>query len=440
MFKFFSIIILNVFSFLTFATSDSLLFIDDYKFKLDLILIDGNKITEPEIIEREITFSIGDTLNPEIIKYNRERIYSLGIFNHVDLIPYSKNDSNIINILVEESWYIYPIPLIELKERSFNKISYGLDLQIKNFRGRNEFLRARFSFGYDPSLSLSYSNPWINRKYNLSLRTELFYQNINNRSKEADLIYGEEYSQKFLGMSISSGKRFDNYNTLSAGFSFVYIETPKENLQITPFGSRIFKVPSFFVSYKYDARDLIQFPTNGSYFNIEQSVKWLNLFNNFYTVNFLDYRYYSTIYEKFSGKIRFATRNSAGDFVPFHDRSFLGLGERVRGHFNFYSEGDSYYLTSLEIKHPIIEEWNISFVLPIIPKELLSYRVAMYVHSFIDAGLTKFNNEKFSFNNLKSGYGFGLTFLVLPYNMGRIEIGFNEFGKTELILDIGISF
>lgn len=420
--------------------NDSTVYNEFYKFKLDEILIEGNKITEPEIILREINFSVGDTLTSDIIHFNRERIYSLGIFNHVELIPFERNDSNYLLILVEESWYIYPIPLLELKERSFDKISYGIDLQVKNFRGRNEFFRTRFAFGYDPSFSILYTNPWIDREHNLTLRTEIFYNTIKNRSKEAEKIYGEEFSQKFIGLNISSGKRFDNFNTLSAGISYSHIETPKTNSQITPNNNRVYRVPAISISYKHDTRDLVQFPTNGSLFSIEQSIKWLNLFENNYLINNIDYRYYSTIYDKFSGKIRFATRNTSGEFLPYHERSFLGLGERIRGHFTSFSEGDSYYITSFEVKYPLLEEWNISFDLPIIPKELLSYRVAVYVQSFFDAGFTKFNNQSLSAVNIKKGFGFGLTFLVLPYNIGRIEVGFNEFGKTELILDLGISF
>lgn len=440
MYKLFFILIL-LFNFNNlFPHNDSTLYKDIYNFKLDVILIEGNIITEEYIIEREINFSIGDNLNPEIIQFNRERIYSLGIFNHVDLIPYQKNNINYLLILVEESWYIYPIPFVQLTERSFDKISYGIDLQIKNFRGRNELLRSRIALGYDPRFSIMYSNPWISKEHNLSFRTELYYQNVKNRSEEAELIYGDEFIQKSFGFVLMGGKRFDNFNTLNLGLSYTYIENPKIIFPITFTESKIFRIPAVSISYKYDTRDLIQFPTNGSLFSIEQAVKWLNNFQGNYLINNLDYRFYSTIYEKLSGKIRFASRNTSGEFVPFHERSFIGLSERVRGHFTSFSEGDSYYITSLEVKYPLLEEWNISFDLPIIPKELLSYRVAIYVQSFFDAGFTKFNNEKLTSVNIKKGYGFGLTFLVLPYNIGRIEVGFNEFGKTELILDIGISF
>lgn len=96
-----------------------------YPFIVDSILIVGNDQTEEFIITRELTFSIGDTLTPEIIFYNRERIYSLGLFAHVYVNPLIENSVNILEIKLEERWYIYPIPFVNIKERDWKKLSYG---------------------------------------------------------------------------------------------------------------------------------------------------------------------------------------------------------------------------------------------------------------------------------------------------------------------------
>ena len=56
--------------------------------------------------------SKGDTLNSNKIKYNQERIFSLGLFSKVSIYP--SNNGSICNAIieVEEVWYIYPIPFI----------------------------------------------------------------------------------------------------------------------------------------------------------------------------------------------------------------------------------------------------------------------------------------------------------------------------------------
>jgi len=125
--------IVIVFSSLIFPqNTDSLSNSKLYPFIVDSITIIGNDITEEFIILRELNFSVGDTLTQQNSLYNRERVYSLGIFNHVYFIPNLVEDKRILTIEIEESWYIYPVPLIEAKENDLNKLSYGMFLRIKN--------------------------------------------------------------------------------------------------------------------------------------------------------------------------------------------------------------------------------------------------------------------------------------------------------------------
>ncbi|MEJ2618441.1 MAG: POTRA domain-containing protein, partial [Ignavibacteriaceae bacterium] len=129
---------------------DSSVYKGKYFVKIDSFEIRGNKITDDDIILRELTFSKGDTVSNNNLEYNRERIFSLGIFTKVQLYVKKVDNKNILVINVEESWYIYPIPFVELKDRDWKKFSYGIDVVIQNFRGRNELLQARGSLGYDP--------------------------------------------------------------------------------------------------------------------------------------------------------------------------------------------------------------------------------------------------------------------------------------------------
>ena len=54
--------------------NDTLFYKGNYSVILDSIVIKGNDITEESIIIRELTFSIGDTLNPNLAEYNRDAI------------------------------------------------------------------------------------------------------------------------------------------------------------------------------------------------------------------------------------------------------------------------------------------------------------------------------------------------------------------------------
>jgi hypothetical protein len=109
---------------------DSLNHSELYPFVVDSIKIIGNESTKDFVILKELTFNLGDTLTQAQSFYNRERIYSLGIFNQVSFIPTTVDGENILNIKLEESWYIYPIPFIYVRENDIKKLSW-LNLKLK---------------------------------------------------------------------------------------------------------------------------------------------------------------------------------------------------------------------------------------------------------------------------------------------------------------------
>ena len=48
--------------------------------------------------------------------------------------------------------------------------------------------------------------------------------------------------------------------------------------------------------------------------------------------------------------------------------------------------------------------------------------------------------SKLSLNDFNSGFGTGLTLLILPYSIFRIEVGFDGDFNSEWIFDLGVSF
>lgn len=436
------LILLSLFASVTFAQlPDSSEVSKLYPFVVDSIRITGNDQTEDFIILKELTFSKGDTLSREEVFYNRERIYSLGLFAHVYVYPSIENSSNILEIVVDERWYIYPVPFINIKERDWKKLSYGIFLRVDNFRGRNEQISAIASFGYDPSFALNYFNPNFISKGEFFLRSGFLYSNINNKSLTAENIYGDEFKQKFFRPYILFGKRLYLFHKIYTSIAFNYYETDKYFQGINVSGQRIDRFPEVQLGYEFDSRDLIQFPREGIYAQASYSFKGIGFNSIDYKVARFDFREYRNILGKLFSKWRFAGRLTFGNEIPYYDYSILGLDERIRGYFTRKTEGNHFYFTSLEFFYPIIEELNINLdFIPIIPEQLLKYRVALYTQLFGDAGTTLYKNQQISLNRFKSGYGLGITLLVLPYNLLRIEYAFDNFGKTEWIFDLGVAF
>jgi outer membrane protein assembly factor BamA len=441
-FSLMNFVFLCVFPIYLSAQTDTLFFEGDYNIIVDSIHITGNKTTEDFVILRELTFGIGDTLNPHLANYNRERIYSLRIFNEVKLKPYLSDGKNILQIEIEESWYIYPIPFVTLKDRDWDKVSYGISVSLLNFRGRNETLSGFAAFGYDPSFGFRYFNPNLSYNQNLSLQINLGYSTSTNKSTEAEYLHGSSFEQKNFTSRVQLGKRFGNYQWAYLKTGFDYIETPFYIPGINASNSNIDRTLIVGASYVYDTRDLTLYAADGIYAFISYEWKGLGIDGINYRVGDLEFREYRKIVEKFTAKWRMSVRHTAGETVPYYDYSYLGYSERVRGYFHDgKSEGNDRFIGSVEINYPVIQETRINlYWIPLLPNSLLSYRVAVIAGLFGDTGVTRDSGDPLLIKDFNTGYGTGISFLLLPYFIFRLEYAFNDNGQTEWIFDLGASF
>ena len=440
--KYFLLYILFLSSSLIYSqNSDTTYYSGDYSFIVDSINVSGNDKTEKEIILKELTFRIGDTITPNVLKYNKERIFSLRIFTNVDLIPFKKNNKNFITINVKESWYLYPVPFLQLKDKDWDKLSYGLALLVFNFRGRNETLIFKGALGFDPSLSLSYRIPYINYNNNISLKTSLSIQKVKNKSHIAKKLFGGDFDQKVYLVDVTLGKRLNIFNNVELTSSFASIESPIFIHGISASDSRIDNLLSLAFNYSFDNRDLKQFPSEGFLASSSFKLRGFGVDGIAYQVLNFDLRKYLKLNDDIILKGRIASRYTFGNIVPYYDNSFLGFDERIRGHFKQELEGRNSYISSLELDYPLLKDINIDFdFIPIIPKSLLKYRFAIYLQLFTDTGTIQNKNESLSLKKLNTGYGVGLTFLFLPYNVIRLERAWDEFGNPEWIFNVGVSF
>ena len=101
-----------------------------------------------------------------------------------------------------------------------------------------------------------------------------------------------------------------------------------------------------------------------------------------------------------------------------------------------------YYLGSVEFYYPLIRDINVNLdFVPLLPKSHYCLtELHLYSQIFGDAGVTKLRHQKLDLNDFQSGYGLGLTLLILPYNIVRFEFALDELGRNEFIFDLGLSF
>ena len=117
---------------------------DSIRLNLKKIEIIGNKKTKPDIILRELLFSENQSVSLSQFISAQKRILSLELFTQVRFDIVGDRQHSTLIISVYERWYIFPIPLFYLNERSWRKISYGGSLLYYNFLGRNILLNFTF--------------------------------------------------------------------------------------------------------------------------------------------------------------------------------------------------------------------------------------------------------------------------------------------------------
>ena len=104
------------------------------------IVVEGNKRTRERIILRELVFHEGDTLTTdalyEQLERSRQNLMNTALFNSVVLLPtYLPGSDVFITITVNERWYLWPSPIIQLADPNFNTWWLTKDFSRINYGG-----------------------------------------------------------------------------------------------------------------------------------------------------------------------------------------------------------------------------------------------------------------------------------------------------------------
>jgi outer membrane protein assembly factor BamA len=410
----------------------------DSTYYVNSILISGNATTKDYVILREMTLKPGALLTTELIAYDKNRIYSLGLFNEVQIHPVPSTEQTVdILVVVSERWYIYPYPIVGLKDRDWNKFYFGAGLSHLNFRGRNEKVFFSFVLGYDPGFSIVYRNPSLTDDGEFFLSTRIAYSNASNRSLQAQAIAGK-FTERHTSFSATVGTRFSISRTVwfNVGYEIVNMTDVTPTLSLSPTG--IDRFPFMGIGASYDTRDLMEYPSYGTFAQTTVTKFGMPSADVDFVRYSADVRKYIPMNSRVVLTTRVFTDVVAAGPTPVYNRTYFGYGERVRGHFNQIIEGENILGVSSELHYTMIEPTY--FTVKFLPPEFGVWKFGMYAALFGDAGTVWFRRTPLTINNFLKGYGIGLHFL-LPYSaVLRAEYGLDEYGKGEFIFDLGTTF
>lgn len=441
---------------------------------VDSIALSGNERTKDRIIFRELDISDGDTifLNflDERLEWNRLQLMNTGLFSKakIDISNWRPPDNKLtLKVDLKESWYLYPIPILELADRNFNvwwnehnhslsRLNYGLRLYHTNFTGRRDYLKFVVQLGYTHNYELKYTIPYLNKKQtwglafdaNFKRNREIQYTTVGDKQqfyKDDEKFIFEQFENSLI-FSYRPAHRIYHH------FDFFYRQGRVDDYIVRELNPAYFlgqkDIQRYFsVGYRfnYDSRNIRPYPTEGILFELQVEKKGLGIFDDINSL-FVKSKFvnYWEISKKFNLEcVLEAATGLIRSRQPFNNSRALGFGKTfVRGYEYYVVDGLDYALTRNSLRYEIFnKELQFGKWLPL--KAFRTLPIKAYAVINADAGYANnpfFSNQNSLYNKLLIGGGPGIN-LIFYYNMVfKIEYSFNGLGEKGIFLHTELGF
>ncbi len=433
------------------------------KLNLRKIVINGNRKTKSYIILREMQVKPGDSLLishiPIVLQAARSFIYNTTLFVEVKVSPVfiNANDFDIV-VDVVERWYIFPIPVFQLADRSYNewiekynasldRVSYGIRFYHKNASGRNDQFTITLINGFTRNISFNYKAPYSNPSltegvlvdggFSQTREIPFLTNNKNNiiYFKNDDFVKNEWY----ISGAYLSRKGFKKRETFTLGFRHIKVDDSIISQLYNPgfFNER--KVTQNFPELEYKLQfidvDNILYPLRGNSSSFIINKRGLQFSDN---INRLILRAAYNLYFTYPGKWYTSFRFSGEMKLPFRqpyiNRRALGYkDDYLRGDEYFVIDGVAHALAKFDLKKEVLKIYLPTFLKS---KTYSRLPFTVYAKTFVDMGYayiqpefdTKLNNRM-----LYSG-GIGIDILTLYDLKLSLEYSLNQLGQKGLFL------
>ncbi len=406
---------------------------------IDTVVVTGNEKTEAYVILDEMILRKGVEATQQFILFDRNRVYSLGLFNRVDIWPEPTDTGIRLRVDVSERWYIIPLPVFGFGEGDIKKPFYGGGVLHNNFQGRNQKIFGLVTFGYNPSLRLSFEDPQIDRANNLFFSASLSFSKVRNKSEIESAISGD-FDERHYGINATLGTRMNLYENVGFNFGYQIIEVDQYRVGRTVSSSGRDAFLRGTLSYTYDSRDLREYAASGVFLLLAATKHGFGESAVNFTRFNMDTRYFLPVIGDFVFAVRTHGTIVSGGEVPTYARAYYGFGDRIRGYYKTVLEGENLYGFSAELRYDLITPRIVRFTWISLPEEFTVWRLGVGLSIFGDTGVTWFRGDPVQWTDFSSGYGAGINFL-LPYGMVvRTEYAWNELGKGQFILGLKSSF
>lgn len=427
------------------------------------VIVAGNKVTKEHIILREMELQVGDTVGTKamygLLERSKNNLVNTRLFNTVEVLPGYLNSKDILlNVLLEERWYIWPVPIFEIAETNFNtwwltkdfsRTNYGGYLQWHNFRGRRESLYLKLRFGYSKQYALSYQVPFVNKAQDLGLGFSVnYFQNREitvgttdnkrifyspdgkNNAREvftanANATYrGGLYTRHIGTIQYTNGLVKD---TVTIAYPDYFYDNADRS-----------EYMSLSYTFQYDKRDVKAYPLKGQLLQatvLKDGLGILQHGNLDLWTGWLTFKQYGQLAGRFyyGSAAKFKTTTNT---PPYFNQKALGYNDYVRGYEYYVIDGQHFALLKSNVKYQLVKPKY--FDMGKLKTSFLgTFHFAFYLNAFFDVGYVAgdlYEQQNPLNNELMYGYGLGLDLVTVYDFVIRGEVTRNKLGENGFFL------
>ena len=434
------------------------------------INIEGNKRTKTKIIEREITFQVGDLIPSdqlaEKIERSQQNIQNTGLFVKTEIDTLIVYNQLTILFNVSEAWYIYPYPIFELADRNFNvwwqeqnraldRVNFGLRLNHLNLTGHRDKLKLTVQDGFTQKYELDYFFPGINKEQTIGLFANAFFsqaKSIAFITEENKLLFHDfEETLQLRRFRVSAGLSyrpgFYTFHTFKAVYSDNTISDDIAfDLNPDYFFNNSNRQRHLILEYNFtfDNRDIKPYPLNGQLFSATIVKDGFGITDDVNAlVTSFTYQRYISLNNKFSLGFNASARfNLIRHKQPYTHVSSFGYDDNIiNGYELFVVDGMDHGLVRTAARYELLNnelDWGkLMFIRQFRQMPYKLYFVINNDAAYINAPY--YDSYGPLNNRLLWGGGAGLHLVLYFDKVIQVEYNFNNLGEGGLFLSFDFS-
>jgi outer membrane protein assembly factor BamA len=438
----------------------------DGPFLVSGIAYEGNEKTKERVLQRELTFDIGDSLGADELyvrlERSRENLLNLGLFSSVGLLPTFLGPTEVfITVTLTERWFWWPSPILRLADPNFNtwwltkdlrRINVGGYLFRYNMRGLNETLYAKVQLGYSREFGLNYKVPFFDRGQHWGAELGGFYgeqDEITVGTVDNKRVFMRTPGENIIDLwkvqaKVSLRPDHDLRHSWRASWNQAHVRDTVAaaipGLFRRP--QSVYRLSQLGLHAHLGPARLAHLPLSGLFADLLVDRYGLGGTGPDLTTLRGSVQRSWKAGQRWSYGANISGKASLGGGTPYYVQEGLGYDEYVRGYEYYVIDGQHYGLAKFNVLFALVRPAHYR-VEPIPFEAFRNVYVAVYLNAFTDVAYVRDNingENNFLSDRLLRGSGLGLDLVTSYDQVLRVEGAVNHLGETGLYLHFSQPF